>query len=250
MATIAVWSVKGGTAKTSVALNLGAALAERRRKVLLLDLDPIGCLLRVVGRHAHVGLSEALLGERSLSSMVAPTEFAGLHAISACPELHAADVLRAERRTPERLLAEALDRLEAGRFDDVVLDCGPGVNLLTLLALAGADLHLAPTDPDALTIGSVPATLDLAETVRKRLNPGLRPTRILLSRVGRAPASQLACEALRDRFAEALLHAEIPERSAMAEATASFEPVLTFEPDDAATEAFRALAEEVLEGMP
>jgi len=240
---IAIWSAKGGSGKTTCTLHLAAALAERDARVLLIDVDPQAGLTRLLHQKRCDGFIEALSVPTGLAPILVPTEIAGVHALAANPDLSAAQTLAAHP-SPDGLLDDALGQLAPGRWDFVLLDCGPGVDRLTILALSAAREHLAPIEPEPLSLGSLPDSLDLADAVRKRLAPRLAPSRILLSRVRDDPGSIQRCEELRDRFSTAVLAGQIPEDAALR----CESPPTTFHRSDRfALAAFDRLAGELLE---
>jgi len=198
MRRIAIWSAKGGTGKTTVTANLAVALARRGRRVLLLDLDPQACLLRTFGEEAAEALHPIMIGRARLSECVRPTELAGLHLVAASPELDTEEHLHTLGPGAEQLLDQSLDELDPVHWDLLLLDCPPGVNRLAVSALVAAREHLAPVEPLPLSIGTLAATLDLAEAVRRRPDGELARTRILLSRVDWREPAPRAVQDLRE----------------------------------------------------
>ncbi len=245
MRRVALWTAKGGTGKTTVAINLAAALAERGRRVLLLDLDAQASATRALGETPANGLLDALRGTTSLESLVTKTQVSGVSCIRGGPELARAERALASEAGAEKLLALALEALPSRRWDALLCDCGPGVTVLSVSALAAMRLHIAPIDPSPFSVAGLADALELADAVRARLNPKLAPTRILVSRLPRTRAGRLTTEGLRERFGKRVYRAEIPERAVVVEAAGSRAPLVTYAPDAPVTEAFRALAKEV-----
>jgi chromosome partitioning protein len=243
---LALWNAKGGTGKTTVAVNLAGALAERGRRVLLLDLDAQASATRALGETPANGLLDALRGTVELESLVTKTQALGVECIRGSPELTRAERSLSPEAGAERLLAVALEELPE-RWDYLLIDCGPGVSLLSVNALAAVREHVAPIDPSPFSVAGLADALDLADAVRKRLNRKLSPTRILVSRLPRTRAGRITSEGLRERFGELVFRAEIPERAVVVEASGRREPLVTYAPTAPVTEAFRALAEEVEE---
>ena len=239
--TLALWTAKGGTGKTTVAANLAAVLAERGR-VLLVDLDAQASASRALGIAPADGLLDALRGEEPLAELVVAA-FEGLDVVPGGPGLARAERLLAAEAGAETLLRSAL---ESVNYSAVVLDCPPGVSTLSVGALVAATLHLAPISPDPLSVAGLTDALVLADAVRSRLNAKLSPSRVLLSRVPRTRAARLTGEGLRERLGSRVLTAEIPERAVVVESTARRVPVVHHAPESPVSLALRALALEVL----
>lgn len=245
MRRIAVWTAKGGTGKTTVAVNVGAALALAGERVLLVDLDAQASATRGLGLEPADGLLDAIRGERELLELVQPTKITGLDIIAGGPELARAERALVGEAGAERLLALALDRLPRRRWGVVVLDCPPGVSIVTVGALVASGEHLAVIDPSPYSVAGLSDALELADAVRKRLNTKLSPSRILLSRVPRTRAARLTSDGLRVKLGDRVLGAEIPERAGVVEAAAMRESIVTFDPESAPAAAFRELAKEL-----
>jgi len=238
--TVALWTAKGGTGKTTVATNLAALLGKRGR-VLLVDLDAQASASVAVGVAPANGLLEALRGEIPLADLVEPT-FDWLDVVPGGPELANAERVLAAEPGAETLLRSAL---EGDEYSAVVLDCPPGLSTLSIGALAAATVHIAPIAPDPLSVAGLAQALSVADTVRSRLNSKLPPSRVLLSRVPRTRAARLTGEGLRERLGARVLAAEIPERAVVVESIALRVPVVHHAPRSPVALAFEALAEEV-----
>jgi chromosome partitioning protein len=243
---IAFFSTAGGGGKTTTVINLAAALAERGLRVLIVDLDPHACLLRAFGLQPRSPLYSALWENESLARWVQPSEFAGVFLLTASPELDTDERLFRAGPGAERRLRKALHTLSEGSWDFILFDCGSGVSRLSVAALAVADEFIAPIEPSAISIGSLTGTLEFADSIRRHENPELGQARILVSRLADHHSATGAAEALRDRFTDQVLATQIPQSSAVVEASAHCEPVLTFEQDGTASNAYRGLASELI----
>jgi len=239
--TVALWTAKGGTGKTTVATNL-AALLGRRGRVLLVDLDAQASASVAVGVAPANGLLDALRGKVPLADLIEPT-FDWLDVVPGGPELVDAELELAKEFGIETLLRDALKGVE---YSAVVLDCPPGLSRpLSIGALAAATIHIAPIAPDPLSVAGLADALQVADTVRSRLNSKLPPSRVLLSRVPRTRAARLTGDGLRERLGARVLAAEIPERAVVVESIALRVPVVHHAPQSPVALAFEALAEEV-----
>lgn len=170
---IAVANQKGGVAKTTTTIHLGAALAERGRRVALVDLDPQECLgaaLKVPPPAPGKSVAEVLLEEAALSEV-----FIGLHGMSIAPA--GIDLAEAEARLLSEMgrdgILKAVLEPVRGEFDYILLDCPPSLGLLTLNALVAAGEVLIPTQTEFLALRRLQAILRTVEKVRRRLNPSL-----------------------------------------------------------------------------
>jgi chromosome partitioning protein len=177
---IAIVSQKGGVGKTTISLNLALALAERRRRTLLVDLDPQGGLGHSLnkGDDALAGLTDLLMGRATPAQAVLRTKLETL-ALMPRGRISAVDIgeLEDALRAPG-VLAGALAKVETG-FDVVLLDTPSGLGRITRAALASADFVLLPVQGEPLAIRSIGQTLEVLEHVRATENPKLELLGIL-----------------------------------------------------------------------
>jgi chromosome partitioning protein len=214
--------------------------------VLLLDLDPQACLLRIFGEEATAALHPIMTGGARLAECVRPTEHAGLHLVAASPDLDTEEHLRSLGPGAEQLLDHCLDELDPQLWDLLLVDCPPGVNRLAVSALVAAHEHLAPIEPTPLCVGTLAATLDLAEAVRSRPNSELAPTRIVLSRVDRKGIAPALTDELNTRHPGAVLDTTIPSFGDGRAPSARLDPIVGHGVWSAAAPNFGALASELL----
>jgi chromosome partitioning protein len=246
---LAVVNQKGGSGKTTAAVNLAAALAEQERRVLLLDLDPQASAthwyrLEESGR----GLLELLTGgDGNFSQLVRPTAVPELSMLPSSSWLMAADRILAGEEEAELHLGRHLEALEPETWDYVMMDCPPNLGALTVNALAAAREVLIPVETHVLPLHGLAQLLETIEVVRERLNPELEVSGILACRVDRRTRlAREIVEDLRERFGDLVYETVIRENVRLAECPSFGKPILQYARRSAGAEDFRALASEVI----
>jgi len=247
---VAVANEKGGVGKTTTALSLGAALAERGRPVLLIDLDPQANLTLGLGQHAVQGggsIADVLLGDAGLADVERPTEVPGLSLVPASDAL-----LQAERFLPVRQDQELVlrDALVARAFPGpVLMDCPPALGSLTRSALGAADLLIIPTQCEFFSAFALRQVIRLVRSVRERTNPALR-YRLLLTMVDlRNAMHRSLAEEIRLAFGDAVFRSAIETDARLRESPAFGKPITTYAPSSRGARQYRTLAQELVENV-
>jgi len=244
---LAVVSQKGGVGKTTTAINLASALALRGRKTLLVDVDPQGAVRHGVGLAddtAQVGLADVLSGTREMQDAVLPTPLPWLRVLLAGSvsdagehESYAALVSGSSR------LAELFDRARSRGYL-VLVDTPPGLGIITRRVLSCADHVLVPLQCEPLALQT---TTQILRAVREaaRTNPALVLDGILLTMLEEASdVSKRVAAYVREQLpAELVFDVAIPRTMATSDAFAAGQPVVLRSPDDAASVAYRQVAE-------
>ena len=244
---VAVANQKGGVAKTTTVVSLGAAFAERGLRVLLVDLDGQASLTFSLGadpEDVERSIADVLLDGAEPAEAIVPVS-PGVDLLPATVDLSGADavLLRVEDR--ERVLRRALDRLR-GEYDVVLLDCTPSLGLLTLNALAAADEVLVPVQTEMLSHRSVGQLLDTVAYVRRLLNPGLTVRGLLPTmHDGRTAHARAVLADLEERYEVPVLP-PIPRSVRFAEAAGLGRPVLQTSTRSAGAQAYREAADALL----
>jgi chromosome partitioning protein len=243
--TIAVANQKGGVAKTTTVASLGSALAERGRKVLLVDLDPQSCLTFSLGLDpdaVELSIHDVLLGRVGASMAIQPTED-GVDLLPATIELAGAEAQLLSRPGREYVLRSALEEVGAA-YDVVLLDCSPSLGVLTLNALTAADELIIPLQCEMLSHRGVGQLLDTVADVQRILNPGLRVLGVLPTMFdGRTNHARAVLADVAGRYSLPVLEPAIPKSVRFAEAPAAGRSVLTTARRGRGSEAYRELAE-------
>lgn len=243
--TIAVANQKGGVAKTTTVASLGSALAEKGRKVLLVDLDAQSCLTFSLGldpESVELSIHDVLLGRVGAALAIQATED-GVDLLPATIELAGTEAQLLSRPGREYVLRTALAEVSPA-YDAVLIDCSPSLGVLTLNALTAADEVLIPLQCEMLSHRGVGQLLDTIHDVQRILNPGLRVLGVLPTMFdGRTNHARAVLADVSGRYGLTVLEPPIPKSVRFAEAPAAGRSVLATACRSRGAEAYRALAE-------
>jgi chromosome partitioning protein len=249
MMVLAVVNQKGGTSKTTTAVNLAAALSTRGERVLIVDLDPQATTSAWLGHpDGGRGLADLLTeGPGSLAVLAVPSTAPGVDVVPASSTLTGVERYHALSGTPgaEYILRDAL-RTISGRYDWIFLDCPPSLGLLVVSALTAADGVLVPVETSVLAYTAVGQLLRTVDAVKVRLNPKLVITGMLACRVSRTRHAQDVMELLKKRFGSQVLKSHIRENVRLREAAAHRLPIAQYAPNSIGAEDYNGLAIELM----
>ncbi|MGH3914401.1 MAG: ParA family protein [Pseudonocardiaceae bacterium] len=247
---IAICNQKGGVGKTTSTINLGAALTEYGRRVLLVDFDPQGALSVGLGIPAHQ-LERTIYNvimERGVpvEEVVQPTSVPGMDLLPSNIDLSAAEVQLVTEVGREQTLGRTLSPL-VPHYDFILVDCQPSLGLLTINALACADGVVIPLECEFFSLRGVALLIDTIEKVRERLNPKLEITGILATMYD--PRTLHAREVMArvvEAFGDVVFDAVINRTVRFPETTVAGEPITRWAPKSTGAKAYRSLAREVI----
>jgi chromosome partitioning protein len=249
---IAVANQKGGVGKTTTAINLSSALNELGLRVLLVDLDPQGNAstgLGIESADRHLTAYDLILDQRSLSEVMQKTAIDGLMIVPANSDLSSADLDLVQNANRSQLLRQALHNksVDTHGFDYILIDCPPSLSLLTINALVASDSVLVPLQTEFFALEGLSQFMLTIREVRQTANPALRIEGVVMTMFdGRNNLSLQVEKDARETLGDLVFRTMIPRNVRVSEAPSYAQPVLNYDTASKGSEAYRALAQELL----
>lgn len=247
---ISMVNQKGGVGKTTSTINLGAALAECGRKVLLVDFDPQGALSAGFGTNPHeleLTVYNVMMDRKvDINDVILPTDIDNIDLLPANIDLSAAEVQLVNEVAREQVLASALRKVQ-NEYDVILIDCQPSLGLLTVNALTASHGVIIPLICEFFALRAVALLVDSIEKVQDRLNPDLEITGVLATMFdARTIHSKEVLARIIDAFGDKVFDTVIKRTVKFPDATVSAEPILSYASNHTGAQAYRQVARELI----
>ena len=246
---IAIVNQKGGVGKSTTAVNLSAGLAEKKNKVLLIDIDPQGNASSGLGiekAEVEFTIYDLLIESEAPGKAISESETENLDIIPANIELAGAEIELVSLMSRESRLKNALNKLNIN-YDYIIIDCPPSLGLLTLNALTAADSVVVPIQCEYYALEGLGQLMNTIELVRKNLNSDLRIEGVLMTMYdARTNLSDQVIEEVEDYFTDLVFKTVIPRNVRLSEAPSFGKSILSYSSNSKGAKAYRQLAEEVI----
>ena len=249
---ISVTNQKGGVGKTTTTINLAAALSQLEKKVLIIDLDPQGNASTGLGvevEDRELSTYEFLVEGVPLEKVTMQTEISGLNIVPATIDLSSADIDLISNEKRSHLLHAALRKKQQDKqkYDYILIDCPPSLNILTVNAMVASHSVLIPLQSEFFALEGLSQLLLTVKEVRQTANENLRVEGIVLTMFdGRNNLSKQVEADARSNLRELVLKTIIPRNVRVSEAPSYSMPVLTYDPSSKGSKAYMSLAKELL----
>lgn len=247
---IGIANQKGGVGKTTTAINLSACLAEKGKKIMLIDIDPQGNSTSGFGLdkdRIKNTTYELLIGECSLNDCLVKSVIENLDIIPSNVNLSGAEIELIGVERKEFLLKKKVEPVRDD-YDFIIIDCPPSLNMLTINAMTTADSILVPIQCEYYALEGLSQLIHTIGLVKKRLNPYLEMEGVVFTMYdARTNLSLQVVENVKDNLKQNIYKTLIPRNVRLAEAPSHGLPITLYDPKSTGAEGYRMLAQEVID---
>ncbi len=247
--TIAIANQKGGVGKTTTSINLSACLAEKGKKVLVIDADPQGNTTSGFGidkNNLENTIYELILGECSINDCLIKNVSENITVVPSNVNLAAAEIELIGIDRKEYILKKEVDYIKA-EYDFIIIDCPPSLNMLTINAMTTADSVLVPIQCEYYALEGLSQLIHTINLVKERLNPDLEMEGAVFTMYdARTNLSMQVVDNVKQNLSQKIYNTLIPRNIRLAEAPSHGVPIIRYDAKSAGAEAYLLLAEEVI----